>query len=325
MKLNVPFALSLGISCAQSFSISTQGTWKSRISTSRSGLNLLKLSAVATKTTKRERRRRTVLPESASHEKFQDDSSAIIQLSAEGSTHASKEAEKILFKLEGDGDDVLNAVHYASVIDSWANGGNSQRALSVLNHMIIRYNEAAETPSEAIIPNAHCFSSAMKALKRSSKNGSLVSTKCEEFLAQMIEFYVASGQEEAKPNTVVYNNLLNTYAEDVTTLFLKRKMDDRKNLYPSVLKKQKQDNEPLMKLVEKAIALIRNMESDSDVPKPDLYSYCTIISILAKCEDLEMARLGEGYLRKISKKHDTPTYNALISAVSTHGSVGIAM
>ncbi len=250
--------------------------------------------------------------------KIQDDLSTIIKLSAKGTADAAQEAEEILFKLEEGGCDVLNAVHYASVIDSWANCGNAQKALSVLNRMIVGYSkEATEAPSEAILPNAHCFSSAMKALKRSTKNGSLVSTKCEEILAKMKDFHVTTVQEEAKPNTIVYNNLLNAYAEDVTTLFLKRKMDDRKRLYPSVLKQQSQDNEPSKKLVEKAVALIRSMESDSDVPKPDLYSYCTIISILAKCEDLKMAQQGEEYLRKISKKYDTPTYNALISAVST--------
>jgi hypothetical protein len=54
-------------------------------------------------------------------------------------------------------------------------------------------------------------------------------------------------------------------------------------------------------------------------PKPDVYTYSTIFSLLAKCGDVKSASLAESYLPKIAiaKNFDSPTYNSIISAWAT--------
>jgi len=336
MKFRLSFALLISLSFSEAFLVSTQTTGLCRGSAhelsvkgqfGRGGVE--KLSAIATK-----RQRGAIskpsLVAACSNKNYgvSKKTSLLIEYCNEGTVDASKEAEKILYRLE-EMEGALTAVHYASVINSWANAGNTTRALSVLNRMI-RYQESDEISSKSVVlPNSHCYSIAMKAIINSFKtrdqricsNGSLAE-QCENLVDKMKKINEATDEIDARPNTVVFNTLLAAYSEDVTALFLKRKMDDRKRLYPNVEGLSNADDKALKNLVGKALDLLKEMEDKtSNFPDPDVYSYCTVISILAKCEDMEMALLAETYLPTVTNRYDTPTYNALISAYANTGTI----
>ena len=248
-------------------------------------------------------------------------------LSNQKTRDAAQKAEDTLFSLELDeresSSNQLNVVHYASVINSWANIGDYQRARDILQRMIDHSKQTHD-----IFPNSHCFGGVMKACinafgKRKNEFSAeeSVSGMCQALLVEMNQLYHETSNDAFKANTVVYNTLLNAYAEEVTSLFLKRKMNDRNKLYPNVLQRNahvKQNESQLYgkELVSKAMDILDEMEKSdgSVVPKPDVYTYCTVISLLAKCEDLESAAKAESYLPYIEKKYDTPTYNAVLSA-----------
>ena len=67
-------------------------------------------------------------------------------------------------------------------------------------------------------------------------------------------------------------------------------------------------------MVEKAV--VNHM-----YPKPDVYTFSTIFSLLAKCGDVKSASLAESYLPKIAKNFDSPTYNSIISAWASTGTI----
>jgi hypothetical protein len=68
----------------------------------------------------------------------------------------------------------------------------------------------------------------------------------------------------------------------------------RENLYPNVLDRGRK-NEAHKVVVEKAVVILDEMESSDNhmYPKPDVYTYSTIFSLLAKCGDVKSASLAE--------------------------------
>ena len=290
------------------------------------------MSAVATTSPNntKQRESRTTLPAS----RKPNFATLLNDLSNEKTREAAQKAEDTLFALETNEKETLTVVHYASVINSWANIGDAARAEAILDHMLERADNEDDTISNALLPNSHCFSGVMKAVINSSTTASSsrpqhesISQRCEDLMSKMNDLSREHFNEHIKPNTVVYNTLLNAYAEEVTALFLQRRMNDRKYPFPNVLKANMNipvaGDEAYKLLVHKSVAVLQKMEnsSDADTPKPDAYTYCTVISLLAKCEDLESAELAETYLSKVSKKFDTPTYNSVISAWAQTGTV----
>jgi len=292
-------------------------------------------------------------------------------LSSQGTHEAANIAYDILTSLESSNTtrSMLNVVHYASVINAFANIGKASFAKNILDNMIQNCNiqstsigkdqecDANEYQYEidgdvVIIPNSHCFGAVMKAyikehtiLKRHERNAfhnrnkskakkphlekesgsqtqqlfSLAST-CEDITQQMINLYKITGNEALKPNTVIYNKLLKAFSDEAVSYIVPK---ERAALISSFSSKKNELNQKARALVEKSIELVSNMESGSTTkdniayPKPDSYSYCTLISLLAKCaeNDVEFAELAESYLNKISSC-DTASYNAVILAWS---------
>jgi len=269
-------------------------------------------------------------------------------LSNQKTRESAQKAEDTLFLLEADENESeqLNVVHYASVINSWANIGDSERAHALLERMI-GYSKRTN-----ILPNSHCFSGVMKAFinayalgngnvkvngkKNDANSGeeseTSLSAVCHGLLTKMNNLYVETAKDAFKPNTVVYNTLLNAYADEVTSLFLKRKMNKREKIYSNILQRHPNvKNDDLHSqywkgLVTKAVGIVDEMEKSdgsSVIPIPDVYTYCTVISLLAKCEDMESAAKAESYLPCVAtaKEFDTPTYNAVISAWASTGTI----
>lgn len=241
-------------------------------------------------------------------------------LSHQRTKESAQEAEELLLSLEALDEvesGVVNTVFYATVINAWANVGDADRAHRILQRMI---DQAERTQ---IWPNSHCFSGVMKAYinaKGQNNDSSLsVPKKCEDLLDEMIEISKRNESYE-QPNTVCYNTLINSYSEEITSLFLKRKMTTVGNFNPLSMQRNDDGNKEKDVLITKALKILDQMEnSKTDLPSPDVYTYCTIISLLGKCEDADAAEMAESLLPKVSKKFDTPTYNAIIAAWASTG------
>lgn len=202
----------------------------------------------------------------------------------------------------------LNVVHFASVINCWANIGDDVMAESILNRMI---NNCIEGVS--VTPNSHCFSGTLKAIINSK--GDSLSTRCEEVISTMRIMYEDSRDEDLKPNVIVYNNLIQAYTEEIA--IHRRQKQQTKTLFPNAPSRVDVCmNENCTEIIKKAIALVENMENSShkgEFPRPDNFTYCSICNLLAKVGDAESAILSESFLRKV-EGYDTPTWNAAISA-----------
>lgn len=263
-------------------------------------------------------------------------------LSNQGTLESAKIANDILTSLESAGDH-LNVVHYALVIDAFANIGDVKSAKKLVQSMIDRWNNY----ESSIIPNSHCFGGLIKAHinaytkrrntknkkeKQSSSSSSLVE-ECENILKEMSDLYIQSGKRDAMPNTVIYNLLLKALTKEAVSL----ESQERKkalNLNPLRISKSIHSNSNVQKstsisqgYVDKAIDILSKMEKgykDKNngllaYPKPDSYSYCTVISLLAKCvTDARGAELAESFLKKVNP-FDTASYNAVILAWSNLG------
>ena len=199
------------------------------------------MSAVATMPRAKQRHHRTILSISPEDSRKQNYITILNGMSNEKTKEAAQKAEDIIFSLELDQHKKLSVLHFASVINCWANATrDASQAEAILLQMIDHSNNKSVLPS--VLPNSHCFSGVMKAYInscRGDKTQSLtyetVSQKCEDLLDTMNDLYTATLEENVKPNTVVFNTLLSAYAEEVTALFLKSKINGRENLYPNVL------------------------------------------------------------------------------------------
>lgn len=250
---------------------------------------------------------------------FTNYSKSLSELAKEGTAEAAIKAQEILEQLETSSrGNRLSVVLYSKVINAWANVGDCHRAKAILDRMIQDDN--------IIYPNAHCFSGVMKAFIRSAdgKNSKgnesqsiLVTSMCEDLLALMSELYAEKGTSDLKPNTIVYNTLLRAYVEEAG-----RHLGNSRHNSP-LLKSFGRNRRPAKQgihFVEKAVSLLNEMESDSgSIAKPDVYSYCTVISALAKCGDVSSAELAESYLNRNGNAFDTPSCNAVLAAWANTG------
>ena len=269
------------------------------------------------------------------------DTKVLQDLSNQRTLESAKIANDILTSLESAGDH-LNVVHYALVIDAYANIGDVKSAKKIVQSMIDRWNNN-ET---SIIPNSHCFGGLIKAhintytkrrnnrKKKKEKETSSSSTlvkECENVLDEMSSLYIQSGKRDVMPNTVIYNLLLKAVTKEAISL---ESQERTKVLNPLRFSKSLNFNSNEQKsvtrsqgYVEKALNILSKMETgykDQNngllaYPKPDSYSYCTVISLLAKCvSDAKGAELAESFLKKVNP-FDTASYNAVILAWSNLG------
>lgn len=221
---------------------------------------------------------------------------------------SAEKANAILDYMCSNAKSELNVVHFASVINCWANIGDATMAKSILIRMIDNSIEGV-----SITPNSHCFSGTLKAIINSK--GDSISRQCEELIQIMTNLYESSKDEDLRPSVIVYNNLIQAYAEEIA---LERRCEKQtKTLFPNTPSRvDAAVNVNRKEIVEKAINLVKHMENSGEkgqVPRPDNFTYCSICNLLAKVGDIESATLSESFLRKMDG-YDTPTWNAAISA-----------
>ena len=119
------------------------------------------MSAVTTIPRAKQRHHRTILSISPEGSRKQNYITILNGLSNEKTKEAAQKAEDIIFSLELDQHEKLSVLHYASVINCWANARDASRAEAILLRMIDHSNNESVSPS--VVPNSHCFSGVMKA------------------------------------------------------------------------------------------------------------------------------------------------------------------
>ena len=274
-----------------------------------------------------------------------DQISVLNELSKEGTKESASRAYEILKSLEASvkPSQSLNVVHYALVINSFANIGDVKSARKILNGLIEKYSSTTNSNSlhenksdNLIFPNSHCFSGVIKAYIREftmmNQDGQIsmipsLGQKCEEIILQMSKFYKLTGNVDVQPNTVVYNLLLKAYTEVAVSIISQKNVTNRNTFRISYNAKKKINNvegQNMKEIVQKASDILSKMETGFvnehgvKYPEPDSYSYCTIISLLAKSTDVQNAKLAESYLEKTTQC-DTASYNAVLLAWSKIG------
>ncbi len=249
-------------------------------------------------------------------------------LSNQGTVESANMAHSILTSLENS-DAHPNVLHYSLVIDAFANIGDVTSAKKIIDTMKEQWRDY----DIDVFPNSHCFAGLLKAYINEFRNeksravkASTLVKKCEKVLCEMSELYSESGQEDVMPNTVVYNLFLK--ALTVAAVSMKSQNNKKAILNPLAKSFPVKTSVPIIVVeayVDKAIDLLSKMEegfeTDQELcyPKPDAYSYCTVITLLAKCvQDKKGAELAESFLTKV-KPYDTASYNAVILAWANLG------
>jgi pentatricopeptide repeat protein len=254
------------------------------------------------------RQRNSQTHENKKHINIQNYATELHELSKVRTKTAAEKANKILNYMCSNAESELNVVHFASVINCWANVGDSAMAESILHKMIDDDIEGI-----SITPNSHCFSGTLKAIINSQ--GDSISTRCEEWINTMRTLYERNKTDDLRPSVIIYNNLIQAYAEEIA--IEKRHKRQTKTLFPNAPSSVDTMMDTKCKdFIEKAISLIQNMERsdrNGEFPRPDNFTYCSMCNLLAKVGNSEAAILSESYLRKVDG-YDTPTWNAAISA-----------
>ena len=261
--------------------------------------------------------------ENISNMNFMNITAVMTDLSRSRNHESAERLELILRSLETQakiGGFQPNVVHYSLAINGWANNGNGVKAEEILNGMIEKMSE-----ENGVCPNSHCFASVMKAYNRGYKkinkntlgknqDCDQVHLKCEQILEKMLQLYDQTGNEALHPNVILFNSLLDAYAKESGKRNAKFRYDNK----PLALSCK---NNP----VEKSIELLQKMENGYYGIFPDKFSYCSVITALAKCGDISSAELAEGYLLRILGSRDMipdlPTENAVLSAWASIGSI----
>ena len=144
------------------------------------------------------------------------------------------------------------------------------------------------------------FNSVLHALSNSSRNDAV--DRARELLGRMWKLYDDCGHWDVRPTTTSYNCLLNCLAKS------KRGVSARE-----------------------ALELLGQMERDSSIPAPDIYSYVSVIDALAAEGTDDAARKAHAVVDRVETLHHRSSdpklkpnillYTALVRAIDASGKV----
>lgn len=197
-----------------------------------------------------------------------------------------------------------------------------------LEEILVRMKE-----SHGIQPNVYSYSVAIRGWSRHARSPSAAVKRAEELFAAVQHQYRSTGNEDCKPNTVLYNALLDAFArngESAKALALFKEMEGLDDVdtqpdlitYNTVLNNlvKARDSESMKGAEE----LFRQMRQGLRV-QPDNVSFCIIIDGLSGCNDqdaLERIRVYFGDLRRCFEagdrncKPNVVTYTSVIRALA---------
>ena len=194
-----------------------------------------------------------------------------------------------------------NKLTYGAMLAAWAASDHpkaADRAEDILKELIDRYSQG--DGDEECRPNEVMFNSVLHALSNSGYEDA--TGRARELLDRMWKLYDKCGHWDVRPTTTTYNSLLNGLAKS------KRAGSARE-----------------------ALELLGQMEKDSSIPEPDIYSYVSVIDALAAEKSADaakkahaiVARAEDSYHRSSDRKlkPNILLYTALVRAVDASGEV----
>ena len=185
---------------------------------------------------------------------------------------------------------------YGAVLAAWAASdeeGASDRAQEILDELIDRYNRGED--DDDCRPNEVMFNSTIHALSKCDSDDA--TDRAREVVANMWRLYDKCGNSDVRPSTTTYNSLLNCLAKHGSA--------------------------------REAAELLSQMERDSAIPSPDIYSYVSAIDALAaeaRADSAEEARALVARVESLYRQSSDPNlrpnillYTGLVRAVESSG------
>ena len=174
----------------------------------------------------------------------------------------------------------------------------SDRAREILDELIDRYNRGEDDGD--CRPNEVMFNSTIHSLSKSDSDDA--TDRAREVVAKMWRLYDQCGNSDVRPSTTTYNSLLNCLAKHGSA--------------------------------REAAELLSQMERDSAIPSPDIYSYVSVIDALveeARADVAEEARAIVARVEALYRQSLDPNlrpnillYTGLVRAVESSGELDSA-
>jgi pentatricopeptide repeat protein len=132
-----------------------------------------------------------------------------------GEKGAARKANLLLQRMEDSftkGDSILkpDLLSYNTVLDVFSKEGDAKSAERLLQQMLAKDDAMIE-------PDSHSYTSVLKAFSKSSDDKAEAVRRAEDILND-IESRYASGESDFRPDTSVYNALINCWAKVVKKL-----------------------------------------------------------------------------------------------------------
>lgn len=194
-----------------------------------------------------------------------------------------------------------NQLTYGAILAAWAASSHpkaADRAEDILNGLIVRYNRGEG--GNDCRPNEVMFNSVLHALSNRSSTDSI--DRARDLLGRMWKLYDTCGHWDVRPTTTSYNCLLNCLAKSKRGIF-----------------------------AHEALELLGQMEKDSSIPMPDIYSYVTAVDALAAEGNADAAKMAHAVVARVEAlyhrssdpklKPNVLLYTALVRAIDANGEV----
>ena len=205
-----------------------------------------------------------------------------------------------------------DAFTMTNIIAAWGNSNNPERAEALLNKMQTLYEQG----DDEMKPTTVSFGSVLHAW---SRRGDV--SRAEAIVAHMEKLMNVEGNEEMRPNTVIYNTLINCHAKSrkpdaaqkAEIIFAKMKQFKRDGIlssspsiitYNTILSALHSDSR---NNYTKAKDILREMEEESTIDpsiRPETITFTTFLKILAGANEPKKSLIAEGIINRMEENLD---------------------
>ncbi len=240
-------------------------------------------------------------------------------LSAYANEKGPKEAEEVLQRLESHKSIHPNSISYITCMDAYARVGDAHNNIRILSMM----EKSFEKGNKNAKPTRRAYTSALNALAKSGRGDA--GARAEALVNKMEKLYKA-GEIDMKPDTTVYNILINCHKSSATRAEkILYKMGKRDVVsYTSVINAYStQGGETAAK---RAQSLLDEMQKN-DV-EPNVQTFNGAITAWSRSGSSTAAKKAEGLLKKMEELQIKPSakvYTSVISAWSKSHEPGAAL
>ena len=234
-------------------------------------------------------------------------------LTAYANEMGANEAEKILHRIEKHKSINPNVITYTTCMDSYSKKGDAHNALRILSLM----EKAFKNGNLDCKPTRRAYVSALNSLANSGRGDA--GTRGEE-LVRTMERMANDGCPELRPDTTVYNVLINCHknsaarAEKVLYRMGKRDVVS----YSSVINIHSKSNGGI-RAAKRAQELLDEMQHEQIVPNS--YTYNSAITAFASSGSRGAAQRAEGLLKRMEDAGIQPSAKVYTSVITGKSAV----